>query len=48
MYDQAPATDRLIRDEILDRMELSKRDLSIIQAEYKMFKKYKTSTAISK
>jgi hypothetical protein len=48
LYDRTPATDRLARDEILDGMELSKRYLAIIQAEYKIFKKYKTRTAISK
>jgi hypothetical protein len=48
LYDQTPATDRLAGDEILDGMEQSKRDLARIQAEYEIFKKYKTTTAISK
>jgi hypothetical protein len=48
LYDKIPATDRLAGDEILDGMEQSKRDLAKIQAEYEIFKKYKTTTAISK
>ena len=48
LYEDTPATDRLARAEILDGMEQSKRDLAKIQAEYEIFKKYKTRTAISK
>ncbi|MFL6345722.1 MAG: hypothetical protein ACJ71K_13285 [Nitrososphaeraceae archaeon] len=48
LYEKTPTSDRLARDEILDGMEQSKRDLARIQAEYEIFKKYKTTTAISK
>ena len=48
MYEETPATDRLARDEILDGMEQSKRDLARIQADYEIFKKYKARTTISK
>jgi hypothetical protein len=48
LYDKTPATDRLAGDEILDGMEQSKRDLARIQTEYEIFKRYKTTTAISK
>ena len=48
LYDKTPMTDRLTRDEILDGIKQSKRDLTKIQAEYEMFKKYKTRTAITK
>jgi len=48
LYEETPATDRLARDEIFDGIDQSKRDLARIQAEYEIFKKYKTRTAISK
>ena len=48
LYEKTPAADHLARDEILDGMEQSKRDLIRIHAEYEIFKKYKTRTAISK
>jgi hypothetical protein len=48
LYKKTPATDHLVRAEIINGIEQSKRDLSKIQAEYEMFKKYKTRTAISK
>jgi hypothetical protein len=48
LYDETAATDHSIRAKILSGMKQSKQDLSEIQAEYEMFKKYKTRTAISK
>jgi hypothetical protein len=48
MHEQTPATDRLARDEILDGMKQSKRDLAVIHAEYEMFKKYNMRGAISR
>ena len=48
LYEETPATDRLIRDEILNGIEQSKRDLAKIHAEHEMFKEYKKRTAISK
>jgi hypothetical protein len=48
LYKKTPATDRLARAKILNGMEQSKRELARTQAEYEMFKKYKTRTAISK
>ena len=48
LYNKTPTIDRLARDEILDGMEQSKRDLAKIHAEYETFKKYKMRTAISK
>jgi hypothetical protein len=48
LYEKTPATDRLVRDKILDGIEQSERELSKIQAEYEIFKKYKMRTAISK
>lgn len=47
LYDKTPMTDRLTRAKILNGMEW-KRDLAKIHAEYEMFRKYKTRTAISK
>jgi hypothetical protein len=47
-YDKTPASDHLARAEILDGIKKSKRDLAKIHAEYEMFKKYKTRTAISR
>ena len=48
LYEQTPATDRYVRARIISGLKKSKRDLAKTQAEYKMFKKYKTRTAISK
>ena len=48
LYQKTPVSDRLTRNEILDGIEQSKRDLAKIHAEYEMFKKYKMRTAISK
>jgi hypothetical protein len=48
LYDKTPVTDHSTRAKILNGMKQSKRDLAKIQAEYEMFKKYKTKTAISK
>ena len=48
LYEETPATDRLARDEILDGIQQSKRDLARIYGEYEIFKKYKMRTAISK
>ena len=47
MYEETSATDHILRVKILDGMEQSKITLSKIQADYEMFKKYKTRTAIS-
>ena len=48
LYEQTPATQRYARARILSGTKRSKRDLAETQAEYEMFKKYKTRTAISK
>jgi hypothetical protein len=48
VYEEAPATDHLLRAEILELTEQSKRELAKTHAEYEIFKKYKTRTAISK
>jgi hypothetical protein len=48
LYERSPVTDHLFRAKVLKQIERSKRTLSKIQAEYEMFKKYKTRTAISK
>jgi hypothetical protein len=48
LYEETPVTGRLRRAQILDGIEQSKGDLSKILAEYEMFKRYKTRTAISK
>jgi hypothetical protein len=48
LYDQTPTTNRTARARILNGLKQSKRDLVKTQAEYEMFKKYKTRTAISK
>jgi hypothetical protein len=48
MYEQTPATNRYIRHRIESEMKEAKRDLAKAQAEYEMFKEYKTRTAISK
>jgi hypothetical protein len=48
LYDKTPMTDRLTRDEILDGITQSKRDLAKIHAEYEIFKRYKMRSAISK
>jgi ElaB/YqjD/DUF883 family membrane-anchored ribosome-binding protein len=50
LYEQTPptATQQYARARILSGMKQSKRELAKTQAEYKIFKKYKTRTAISK
>jgi hypothetical protein len=48
MYEQTPTADRNARVRILNGMKQSKRELAKTQAEYEMFKKYKTRTTISK
>jgi hypothetical protein len=48
LYDKTPMTDRLTRDEILDGITQSKRELAKIHAEYEIFKRYKMRSAISK
>ncbi|MFL6376321.1 MAG: hypothetical protein ACJ72R_02510 [Nitrososphaeraceae archaeon] len=47
-YDNTPTTNHFMRASIQSEMKQSKRDLAKTQAEYEMFKKYKTRTAISK
>jgi hypothetical protein len=46
-YEQTPVTQRYARARILSGMKRAKRGLVKTQAEYEMFKKYKTRTAIS-
>jgi chaperonin cofactor prefoldin len=48
LHEKAPVTDYMFRAKILKEIERSKSTLSKIQADYEMFKKYKTRTAISK
>jgi hypothetical protein len=48
LYEETPAADRLTRAKILNGMKQCKRELAEIHAEYEMFKKYKSRTAISK
>jgi hypothetical protein len=48
LYDKTPATDHFTRAKILNGMKQSKRELAKTQAEYEIFKKYKTRTAISR
>lgn len=48
LYDQTPTTNRTARASILNGLKQSKRELVKTQAEYEMFKKYKTRTTISK
>ena len=48
LYEQTPVTQRYARARILSGMKKSKRELAKTQAEYEMFKKYNTRTAISK
>ena len=48
LYDQTSVTNRFARARILSGMKKSKRELAKTEAEYEMFKKYKTRTAISK
>jgi hypothetical protein len=48
LYDKTPAADHLARAKIIKGIAQSKRELAKTQAEYKIFKKYKTRTAISK
>jgi len=47
MNEETSATDHILRMKILKGMEQSKITLSKIQADYEMFKKYKTRNAIS-
>jgi hypothetical protein len=47
LYENTPASDRFVCANILNGMKQSKRELAKTQAEYEMFKKYKTRTAIS-
>jgi hypothetical protein len=42
MYEKAPPVHRNTRARILNGLKRSKRDLAKTQAEYEMFKKYKT------
>jgi hypothetical protein len=48
LYEKTPVTDRLAHAKILNEMKQSKRELAKTQAEYEIFKKYKTRTAISR
>jgi hypothetical protein len=48
LYDNTPTTNHFMRARIQSEMKQSKRDLAKTQAEYEMFKKYKTRTAISR
>ena len=48
LHDKVPVTDHLFRAKVLKEKERSNKTLSKIQAEYEIFKKYKTTTAISK
>jgi hypothetical protein len=48
LYDKTPVTDQFARVKILNGMKQAKRELAKTQAEYEIFKKYKTRTAISK
>jgi hypothetical protein len=48
LYDQTPASDHFTRTKIVNGMKQSKRELAKTQAEYEVFKKYKTRTARSK
>jgi hypothetical protein len=47
LYEQTPATDRYVRARIISGLKKSEKDLARTQAEYEIFKKYKTRTAIS-
>ena len=48
LYENTPTSDRFARARILSGMRKSKRDLKKTEAEYEMFKKYKTRSTISK
>ena len=48
LYDKTPAANRSARAKILNGMKQSKTELAKTQADYEIFKKYKTRTAISK
>jgi uncharacterized membrane-anchored protein YhcB (DUF1043 family) len=48
LYEKTPATDSLVRDEIINGIEQSKKELTKTRAEYEIFKKYKMRTTISK
>jgi hypothetical protein len=47
LYDNTPTTNHFMRARIQSGMKKSKTDLAKTMAEYEMFKKYKTRTAIS-
>jgi hypothetical protein len=48
LYEKTLAADQLTRAKILNGMKQSKTKLAKTQAEYGMFEKYKTRTAISR
>ena len=48
LYDKTPASDRFTRARSLNGIKRAQRELAKTQAEYEMFRKYKTRTAISK
>jgi hypothetical protein len=48
LYDKTPSSDRFTRARSLNGIKRAQRELAITQAEYEMFRKYKTRTAISK
>jgi hypothetical protein len=48
LYEQTPITNRFIRARCLKGIKRTQRELAKTQAEYEMFKQYKTRTAISK
>jgi hypothetical protein len=48
LYEQTPVTQRYARARIPSGMKRSKIELAKTQAEYEMFNKYKSRTAISK
>ena len=46
LHEKAPITDRSFRAKVLRQIERSKNTLVKIEAEYEMFKKYKTRRAL--
>jgi hypothetical protein len=48
LYDNTHATNQFIHARSLSTMKRAQRELMKTQAEYELFKKYKTRTAISK
>jgi SOS response regulatory protein OraA/RecX len=48
LYEQTRVTNRFIRARCLKGIRRAQRELAKTQAEYEIFKKYKTRTAISK